>query len=130
MENDPATANRFIREAKRVAAELGVRLWAPDELPETIPSKTAPEATNSPKIMKQFCPFPWSQLVVKNDGEVSPCCYLTEKLDDGTEFYNLRDHSPREAWNSPALVSLRRRMRAGCPPQLCIECPYINSAGT
>lgn len=129
LENDPVRANSYLREGRRVAAELGISLWAPDDLPEAPVGAAAPSGETS-KTKPCFCSHPWGQMVVINDGHVTPCCYYNDKIDDGLEFWNIKEHSPTDCWNSPALVSLRRRMWAGCPPATCANCPVMNSKFT
>lgn len=130
-ERDPVRTNQNLREARKVAAELKINFNAPADLPEvkhvksceTVAAIEAPVADDpkfSPK--SHYCSYPWTQLVVWNDGNASPCCRIRDQV-DGLPFGSVHTSEPTELWNSPGMVRLRERLTAGKPPPDCIKCP-------
>jgi hypothetical protein len=69
------------------------------------------------------CRYPYQNLNL-NDFEyrLSPCCYMSAVPDyDTVHFDGSRDFF--DAWNSPAMVELRRRLRDGPLFSYCLRCP-------
>ena len=146
-QHEPRRTNSMLREARQVAREVGISFMCPDELPETkqealgvepeAPLFTAVDVpeTDSPIEMpvatgntpfadhKGNCVMPWRNLVVWNDGEVSPCCFIRDE-DVNVRFGSIHESDPTELWNSAGMVDLRRRLSTGDPPQKCIECTF------
>ena len=130
-EREPVRANAMLREARRVADELKIRIVCPNYLPEhaTVESAAAKEAVVPviPANVSCLCSHPWQQFVVWNDGDVSPCCRIRDEV-DGEKFGNIRDAAPEKLWNSPGLVRLRERLASKNPPHACQVCPIRTSA--
>lgn len=125
-ELEPARTNTMLREARRVADELKLRIMCPDYLPENVGA--AGEAV-MPVIPAKgcMCSHPWQQFVVWNDGEVSPCCRIREDV-DGEKFGRITDAPPEKLWNSAGFVRLRERLASRNPPHACQVCPIRTAA--
>lgn len=121
-ERIPVQTNQVLREAKVLAKKLGIHFFAPSLLPENqIPAST--EAVLPPVPANGLrCALPWNQMVVWNDGGVSPCCRISGQV-DGERFGNIKDTEPAALWNSPGFIRLRQRLSTGCPPVECQRCP-------
>ncbi len=69
------------------------------------------------------CSAPYSHLYVNDFSfSLSPCCYLTNVPGAEPAIYE-PGGSFVEAWNSDALVTLRRRLRDGPLFNMCTKCP-------
>ncbi|MBI3885520.1 MAG: SPASM domain-containing protein [Opitutae bacterium] len=124
-EREPTRANATLREARRVAAELKIRLQCPDYLPEHATAEAAAARETVVPAMPAsgcLCSHPWQQFVVWNDGNVSPCCRIRDDV-DGEKFGSIHDAEPEQLWNSPGFVRLRERLAARNPPHACQVCP-------
>ncbi len=141
---DPVRTNRCLREARKVAAELKLHFHAPADLPEPkiaapLPVESASLAAPAPasvpaavpqavapapaaQLKGHYCTYPWKQMVVWNDGNVSPCCRIRDQV-DGLPFGQIQDSEPEALWNSAGMVRLRERLLAGKPPPDCVACP-------
>ena len=107
----PELANRYIDEARRVAAEVGIEI----ELPHKFGQTTAPDPA------KDFCQEPWGQFMFSVDGRVLPC-----DVYGGFED-SLADKSFMEIWNGPRYRAIRRALRDGAG---CFRtCPRHNPTG-
>ena len=53
----------------------------------------------------ESCSFPFKQLVVDSEGDILPCCKLYGKF---LAIGNIKDMTLSEAWNSVAMVNLRK----------------------
>lgn len=123
-ERDPVRTNQVLHDAKALAKELGIHFFAPALLPEDTGQSGVATEPVMPVVPKQgiTCSHPWNQLVVWNDGDVSPCCRIRGKV-DGQAFGNIKDAEPAALWNSPGFVRLRERLSSGHPPTECQRCP-------
>ncbi|MBI5382410.1 MAG: radical SAM protein [Opitutae bacterium] len=119
-QKDPIGTNACLREATAVAQKLGLHFYSPGLLPETSDSASAPVTALLHSGL--ICTHPWMQLLVWNNGDVSPCCRIQGKL-DGHDFGNANTTSPELLWNSPGFVHLRQRIAANDAPQVCQTCP-------
>lgn len=123
-ERDPARTNIVLSEAKALAKELGINFFAPALLPENPGDSGVAAEPVMPVVPKQgiTCSHPWNQMVVWNDGDVSPCCRIRGTVDDQA-FGNIKDAEPAALWNSPGFVRLRERLSTSRPPIECQRCP-------
>lgn len=124
-EREPIRTNAMLREARRVAEALKLPILCPDYLPEhaTAEAATAREAVVPlAPASGCMCSHPWQQLVVWNDGGVSPCCRIRDQV-DGEKFGNIHETPPEQLWNSPGFVRLRERLASRNPPMDCQICP-------
>ncbi len=78
-----------------------------------------------------FCAMLWLHFYVNTLGRSTPCCISPEPFaDENGEFFDIRKHSIREIWNSPAHTKLREEMRAGRRVSACSHCyKYEDSTG-
>lgn len=80
-----------------------------------------PRPLDNPAVLKKPCFHLWrSNLVVRFDGVVYPCCWSYGALPIG----DLRTQTLDEIWNSPAIVGLRQKHAAGSAGQIpaCRDC--------
>ncbi|MBI2936089.1 MAG: SPASM domain-containing protein [Chloroflexi bacterium] len=70
------------------------------------------------------CVQPWQRVVIRNTGEVCPCCAM---FSNDLSVGNVRDHTIHELWNSPAMKQLRGLHKAGnyWENPICLKC--VNS---
>lgn len=104
--NDPE-----LREARsRIQRTFGRKMavaWGPARDPNA--AATAPR-----------CRAFWHSLHVDALGRVSPCCQWP------LSTYGESLFTDPEAWNSPAMLEARSRMRCGDAPSQCVNCPLIH----
>ncbi len=130
-QKDPRRTNEFLREARLVGDELGIRIWIPALLEETKDSGSAavPPGEYRPASIegKVYCAYPWNQYLVHNDGSVGPCCKLRGEI-DGLPLGHIKDGTPEMHWNSPGMVRLRERLLRNDPPPMCRNCSLRTAA--
>lgn len=128
-EREPVRTNAVLREAKALAKELGINFFAPAPLPEIAAQSGVATEAVMPAIPAGgiTCSHPWNQMVVWNDGDVSPCCRIRGKVDDQA-FGNIKDAEPAALWNGPGFVRIRERLSTGRPPTECQRCPLRTSS--
>ena len=70
------------------------------------------------------CVQPWQRVVIRNTGEVCPCCAM---FSNDLSLGNAREHTIAELWNSPAMRELRAIHKAGhyARNDVCLKC--VNS---
>lgn len=123
---DPDHANRCLKEAANVAAELGVRLDLPP------PYEPAPHAHRADSLLGKVaaagrllpeanrfprqCSSPWTEPYIHTDGLVSPCCASRQYLGD------LRKQRFTDIWNGWRYRLLRWRIHSATPPLPCRKC--------
>ena len=74
-------------------------------------------------VSPTFCVLPWLHMATRTYGAVTPCC-VGEPLGE-----NLNQTTFSEAWNSPSLRALRKRMLKGKTSSLCQKCYEEEAAG-
>ena len=67
------------------------------------------------------CVQPWQRVVIRNTGEVCPCCAM---FSNELSLGNVREHSVADLWNGPAMRELRELHRAGqyARNAVCLKC--------
>jgi radical SAM protein with 4Fe4S-binding SPASM domain len=109
-----------VREAERVALELGVDLRGSGEV-----SPGAMVAGNSlDQEAYRACRRPWSLMYVTANGNVLPCCIapFTGAHYDGIVLGNIFQETAEEIWNGQRYQEWRRGMLSGDPPEACKGC--------
>jgi radical SAM protein with 4Fe4S-binding SPASM domain len=113
---DPEVVAIF-EEAERLAAEFGLEIQRPELKPLDEPT---------------YCPS-LSTMVVRADGEVYACAYLSNsdpffwlgeprKHMGPLSFGNVRDTSVKDIWNSPRYLAFRDSLRTGKFHPECKQC--------
>ncbi|MFK7827636.1 MAG: SPASM domain-containing protein [Oligoflexales bacterium] len=67
-----------------------------------------------------FCSAPFSQLVLKPDGNVSPCCYLYH-----VKLGNLKEKSLLDIWNDKPIQKMRSEFLSSTPKQCKSKIKYL-----
>lgn len=109
-----ALANKMILKAKRIAEDIGIRFSAP-------PLFGVKQSVDVPAYRKINCNVPWTEVVIKSDGGIGPCCYW-----DGTSMGNLKEFSFKEIWNSERYRKLRATIGTPKAPMACKVCRLFN----
>ena len=67
------------------------------------------------------CVQPWQRVVIRNTGEVCPCCAM---FSNDLALGNVRDHTVAELWNGPVMRELRALHKAGqyAKNATCLKC--------
>lgn len=70
------------------------------------------------------CVQPWQRVLIRNTGEVCPCCAMFSK---DLSVGNVREHSIHSLWNSPEMKQMRSIHKAGkyWENTICLKC--VNS---
>ncbi len=70
------------------------------------------------------CVQPWQRVLIRNTGEVCPCCAMFSK---DLSVGNVRDHTIHSLWNSPEMKQMRGIHKAGkyWENTICLKC--VNS---
>ncbi len=111
LEEDPARVERYFREAKAVAKELGVQL----RLPRTR-ARLHPPGTPGPAR----CDWPWHGPYVSYQGLAMPCCMIATP--DRANFGSVEDRGIAAVWNGPEYEAFRRQLASDEPPDICRSC--------
>jgi hypothetical protein len=99
---------------KYVASTRGRLLAATDDFDGVNPFQRGPGFA---------CRAPYRFLYVNDFSfNISPCCYLTDVPGHDRVIYD-GSYPFMEAWNSPAMVELRRRLAQGPLFNMCTKCP-------
>jgi MoaA/NifB/PqqE/SkfB family radical SAM enzyme len=79
---------------------------------------------NEIKESNTFCFYPFLELSTNTSGHIKPCCnYVgTIKKPNGDYISILKDDTFDTAWNSTAMVDLRRQLHQGDIPVQCKRC--------
>jgi MoaA/NifB/PqqE/SkfB family radical SAM enzyme len=115
---------RTLREAKRVADELGVELIVDLAMRNLLSAHSGEEGVSAflaadreldtrGKTLMDKCVYPWTFLVVDTDGDVRPCCWA------GVSFGNLAEKPFDEVWNGAAVQRMRREFLNNRIPEYC-----------
>jgi radical SAM protein with 4Fe4S-binding SPASM domain len=97
-------------EARRIAAELGVRLRLP-ALEERRPVR----GTGEPA-----CDWPWRSTYVTHEGRVQPCCMVMGS--DRATLGDLRTEEFADIWRGDAYRDFRAALLGEDPPEVCRGC--------
>lgn len=67
------------------------------------------------------CVQPWQRVVIRNTGEVCPCCAM---FSNDLALGNVREHSVAELWQGPKMRELREIHKAGeyARNEVCLKC--------
>jgi len=104
-----------------LAKEKELRLTLPEKFPEltgeVLKNNTVPYQHSSNEKLRCQSPINWVQ--VGMDGEVYPCCQMSQRLSMGS----LQEHSFAKLWNGAAYQRLFEGLAVGGEPnQVCREC--------
>ena len=132
---DPERTDRALREAARVARELGVSVSLPVlysgedvsfntdpilPLVHKVPVPAYPEDERP-----YFCKYMWRELFVALDGDVSSCCGLGRPV-----IGNLReDFDLKKHFGSAVTAEMREGMMTGALHAACRACPQLAQFG-
>jgi MoaA/NifB/PqqE/SkfB family radical SAM enzyme len=119
FEHTTTREDALIREAERIAAELGVTFSASGAVDPG--ESIRRQRTDSPWSL---CRRPWSLMYITANGRVLPCCiapfsmkgYASFTLGDATQS------SLREIWNGPEYQRFRSGLLTSTPPPACANC--------
>lgn len=132
---DPARSDKALREAARVARELGVSVSLPALFDgEDVSYTTDPVHPIIPKVdvparpqddRPYYCKYMWRELFVALNGDVSSCCGLNRPV-----IGNLReDFDLKKHFNDEAAVQMREGMMTGALHAACRACPQLAMFG-
>lgn len=122
LSNDPAEAEVFKKWYGPVADGVGVE-WMHNWGSTPLVNIGTPQ---SPKSIKRVCPAPFYSLVVKANGDVTPCCVDWQgKLKLG----NVNTSTLKQMWNGDVLRDLRVGHLKGDRGwwDVCKSCTYIHT---
>ena len=75
------------------------------------------------RLPRYFCNFPYQYLNINDfSDDMYPCCYIN-KVPGYEKVRYTSDEEFFDAWNSPAFVELRRRLKDGPLFNACSKCP-------
>lgn len=70
-----------------------------------------------------MCPLPWTQLKVRANGDMLPCCVYRDQLkDDKGQMININTHTISEFYHSNALDRIRQDLSSGIQHKGCHAC--------
>ena len=105
----------FDRATERASTE-GVRLVLPDHIgDETVRSDAAHHCSSS------GCPFPWTQVVVRWDGTLTPCNMMNPYM-----YGSLGARAVEATWNGPEARAFRGRANTPGRHPFCDGCYYVD----
>jgi radical SAM protein with 4Fe4S-binding SPASM domain len=109
-----------VREAERVASELGIELKGSGEAS----AQEMVEGAGPENASYRACRRPWALMYVTANGNVLPCCIapFTGAHYDGIVLGNIFEETAEEIWNGPRYQQWRTAMLAGEPPEACKGC--------
>lgn len=110
-------ANRNFLEAKKTAEKLGINLSV--NLFETEPADTSKDRITSKGLTYRFpqkCFAPWERILVRVNGDVTPCC------SSGEIMGNIQKDGFWNVWNSRKYRWFRSRINTNLPPLDCRNC--------
>jgi MoaA/NifB/PqqE/SkfB family radical SAM enzyme len=119
FEKRDAEEGKYLLEAERVAAELGVFFDAS--------GAAEPEASlrrMSDKTPWSLCRRPWTLMYFTAHGRALPCCIAPFSMHGYSNFTlgNAKTTPLREIWNGPAYRYFREGLLSDTPPQACEGC--------
>ncbi|MDB5350182.1 MAG: radical protein [Planctomycetota bacterium] len=108
---DPDRIERYFREARSTARELGVEL----RLPLTRP-RVHPPGTPGPSR----CDWPWRGAYVSYQGLAMPCCMVATP--DRLSLGNMAESGVDAVWNGRPYREFREALSSETPPEICRSC--------
>lgn len=119
FEKRDAEEGKYLLEAERLAAELGVFFDA-SGAGEPEASLRRPESENPWSL----CRRPWSLMYFTAHGRALPCCIAPFSMHGYENFTlgNAKTTPLREIWNGPAYRSFRQELLSDTPPAACASC--------
>jgi radical SAM protein with 4Fe4S-binding SPASM domain len=112
---DPQRIGHWFDEARRAAAELGVRL----RLPRTRPRRHAASVKG-----RERCDWPWRGAYISYAGDAMPCCMIATP--DRMNFGNMGRDGVVRIWNSAEYRRFREQLDSDDPPEICRGCAVYN----
>ncbi|MFC1706155.1 SPASM domain-containing protein [Planctomycetota bacterium] len=106
----------FVASSERAAA-LGIDLALPDHLGAR---RLALKDTHASPA-HTGCRFPWEQVMVRHDGEVTPCNMLNPY-----SYGNIEHRGLEQVWNGPEAGAFRELTNARMPHPYCVDCYYVD----
>lgn len=67
--------------------------------------------------LRKTCREPWERAFVQFNGDVWPCCWISEA------YGNLTQQSFEQVWDGPKYRALREALESDDPPATCVNCP-------
>lgn len=112
---------RALEEAREHAAAVGMATNL-DEVLELLPFYEVRYSEDfNPEQKSPDCIYPWVQVYVTQDGQVTPCCAL--QMDEGVSLGNLFESTFEDVWNGEAYREMRKHtVKRTIPYKSCITC--------
>ncbi len=113
------------REALETAAARAAELGVPTNLGEILALLPFYEARYAPDFNPEKrspdCIYPWVQVYISVDGDMTPCCAL--QMDERVSLGNVFKDGFREVWNGKRYTTMRRQIvEHRVPFRSCITC--------
>ncbi len=123
----PAFSNDCLERALAEAARLGLEVQSrpaffplPD--PDAPPAEPAAAVNERPFIPTPYCPYPFFHVTMGPGGHVLPCPHAHGE----SPYGQVTAETPIEAiWLGQKFTTLRERILAHDPPDMCRRCPYL-----
>lgn len=118
LRNRKEYANNYFLQAKRRAEILGVNLYV------SLYDKSG-KKTEAIRPWTQKCFDPWERILVRTNGDVTPCCASAEIMG------NMKKDGFWKVWNGKKYQTFRKRIHSDLPPVDCRNCtrPWGINAG-
>ena len=78
---------------------------------------------NTYAVPDSICPFPWTHLEIKANGQIFPCCVYSESIG------NINQVTLTDAFNGEYMTALRQQFKDGAKPNGCSNCWRNESQG-
>jgi MoaA/NifB/PqqE/SkfB family radical SAM enzyme len=124
LANEPLMAEWASR-AELEARRLGINLILPPNIPgRQVAGPVSPGRGVDPadpttyRGLRKTCKEPWESMFVQFNGEVRPCCVISESYGD------LPAHSFEEVWKGTKYQALRASLLTDKPFLECVQCPF------
>jgi MoaA/NifB/PqqE/SkfB family radical SAM enzyme len=106
---DPRRRERYFREARQVASELGLELRLPQ-------ARRHPPGT----LGHERCQWPWRKAYISYQGLAMPCCVVGAP--DRINFGNVVELGMERVWHGAGYEDFRRQLASAEPPDVCRSC--------
>jgi MoaA/NifB/PqqE/SkfB family radical SAM enzyme len=110
---DPRRRERYFREARQLARELGLKLRLPQVRP--YPSDI---------LGHERCQWPWQKSYISYQGLAMPCCVVGAP--DRINFGNVLELGIEQVWWGADYENFRRQLASAQPPDVCRSCGIYN----